>query len=94
MNGAEKSKYGHLSDGLSDQYALGNDQYPRTLQAAVDVMRKQKRGKDEVKSEKSSSNNDNNTETSGREKSFAQGVKRCYCCGACLLYTSPSPRDS
>ena len=49
MNGAKKSRYGHLIDGLSNQYALGNDQYPRTLQAAVDVMRRQKRNKEEVK---------------------------------------------
>ena len=79
MNGANKGRYSNLLDGLSNQYALGNDQYPRTLQAAIDVMRRQKRAfKDEKKGD---SKDVKIKEEETNESSFAQSVKRCYCCG-------------
>ena len=37
-----KRKYGELIHNLSIQYAIKNDQYPKTLKEAVDVMRKVK----------------------------------------------------
>ena len=80
MNGADKGRYGDLLDGLSNQYALGNDQYPRTLQGAIDVMRRQKRAfKDEKKGD---SKDVKIKEEETNESSFAQSVKRCYCCGS------------
>ena len=79
MNGADRARYGDLLDGLSNQYALGNDQYPRTLQAAIDVMRRQKRV---IKEEKKSGKDTKIKEEETNESSFAQNVKRCYCCGS------------
>ena len=42
MRGSEKWKYGELIHALSIQYAIKNGQYPKTLQEAVDVLRKVK----------------------------------------------------
>ena len=38
----DKIKYGKLIHDLSIQYAFNNNQYPKTLQEAVDVIRKEK----------------------------------------------------
>ena len=81
MHGADKARYGELLDGLSNQYALGNDQYPRTLQAAIDVMRRQKKVKEERKQD-GKGTDVKVKEEENRESSFAQAVKRCYCCGS------------
>ena len=40
MRGSDKRKYGELIHDLSIHYAIKNDQYPKTLQEAVDVMHK------------------------------------------------------
>ena len=40
MRGSDKRKYQELVHDFSVQYAIKNDQYPKTLQEAVDVMRK------------------------------------------------------
>ena len=42
MRGSDKRKYGELIHDLSIQYAINNDQYPKTLQEAVYVMREVK----------------------------------------------------
>ena len=42
MIGSDKVKYGELIHDLSIQYAIKNDQYPKTLLEAVDVMLKVK----------------------------------------------------
>ena len=80
MHGGDRARYGGLLDGLSDQYALGNDQYPRTLQGAIDVMRRQKKVKDDRSS--GNKNEEVKVKEENRESSFAQSVKRCYCCGS------------
>ena len=82
MANGDRSKYGQLIDGFSTQYALGNDQYPRTLQGAVDVMRRQKRLKSESRAESRNNSTSTGPNTTPVESSFAQGVKRCYCCGS------------
>ena len=38
LQGSDQSKYGSLMRGFISQYSLANDQYPKTLQAAVDVL--------------------------------------------------------
>ena len=42
MRGSDKRKYAELIHDFSIQYAIKNGQYPKTLQEAVDVMRKVK----------------------------------------------------
>ena len=38
MRGTDQNRYGSLMKGLSQQYSLGNDQYPKTITAATDVL--------------------------------------------------------
>ena len=38
LKGSDQSKYGSLYSGLSSQFALGNNQYPKTIQAATDIL--------------------------------------------------------
>ena len=93
MSNADKGKYGDLMDGFSTQYSLGNDQYPRTLQGAVDVMRKQRK-KSDVKNDKESNNVGTGTNNETKETSFAQSVKRCYCCGSTEHLANNCPERS
>ena len=55
MRGSDKRKYGELIHGLSIQYAIKNDKYPKTLQEEVYFMSKMK-----FKAEKN--NDKNNTQ--------------------------------
>ena len=42
VRGTDKRKYWELVHDFSIQYAFNNDQYPKTIQEEVDVMRKVK----------------------------------------------------
>ena len=42
LNGSDHSKYGTLINGLKTQFSLGNDQYPKTITAAIDVLSDQR----------------------------------------------------
>ena len=84
LRNCDRARYGTLIDDLSRTYALGVDQYPRTLQGAVDVLRKVKVDRKEKKKK------DNHNGSSGsqngesrRDTSFAQqrSERRCFVCG-------------
>ena len=95
MKGADQNKYGTLTKGLTSQFSMGNDQYPRTIQAATDILSnhkldakyyevKKKRREQQQKEKNKNNNND------GSEINLAQGRGRgngerppliCYCCG-------------
>ena len=65
LKGSDQSKYGSLCSGLSSQFALGNNQYPKDIQAATDILSSHKfdasyrdkasKGKDSSTRDKSSS---------------------------------------
>ncbi len=38
IRGCDQSKYGSLTRNFVSQYSLGNDQYPKTIQGAIDVL--------------------------------------------------------
>ena len=38
IRGCNRKKYGSLVKGLESQYALGQDQYPKTLKAGIDIL--------------------------------------------------------
>ena len=38
LRGSDQNKYGMLMKGFVSQYSLGNDQYPKTIQTATDVL--------------------------------------------------------
>ena len=56
--GSDQSKYGELIHAFSIQYAIKNSKYPKTIQEAVDVMRKVK-FKAEKNNDKSSTQKQN-----------------------------------
>eukprot|EP00980_Cylindrotheca_fusiformis_P021136 scaffold8120_cov73-Cylindrotheca_fusiformis.AAC.1 len=91
LKNSDRKRFGQLVDGFATQYALGNDQYPKTLIAAVDVMSKVKisRDRDWNRTENRNRNDGNGGNRGERQASFAQrGLqrtrtrRRCYCCGS------------
>ena len=86
--GCDKSKYGQLTKGFTDQYSMGHDQYPRDMEKVVDILtnhrydpayytQKQKRREQAAKDK-----NKNKTENEDDESpNFSQQEMRCFCCG-------------
>ena len=102
---ADTNKYGYVLENLKSQFTLKNDQYPKTLAAAIDTLSthridpkyyESQRKKRENQQKQSQSN-----ESTPKTASFAQQKKdvTCYCCGK-KGHTSPKctkhdeiPRD-
>ena len=91
---SDQRKYGSVIKGLHSQKALQNDQYPRTIIEANNVLSTHKF--DFIKQGSNNSQNDSNrTENANRREersteknddespalSFAQLEGKCYCCG-------------
>ena len=81
---ADQKKYGSLMTVLSTQHSLGNDQYPRNLSQATNVLSNHRH---DVGKGKPNNNNNKKKEEEEEDKahmplSFAQIEGRCYCCGA------------
>jgi hypothetical protein len=96
IENTDRSKYGSLVNGLSSQFALNNDQYPKDMEKATNVLsnhrfdqtyhdnRKKKRdsNKDKDKNKDRNKTDDNEEqEQQAPELSFAQMEGKCYCCG-------------
>ena len=97
LENCDKNKYGTIVNGLDSQQALGNDQYPKTVTAATEVLSnhkfdqayydaKKKRGNTRTRGNDTT---DQETATQeGQEQnsntlnlSFANIEGKCYCCG-------------
>jgi hypothetical protein len=91
LRGSDQRKYGSLLTGFVSQFSLGNDQYPKTIMTACDVLSNHKiddrfynmmkrKNNERQPTERLSSEND---ESSQASKSFAQqkSAMICYCCG-------------
>ena len=89
LKGSDQRKYGSLLKTLTQQYSLKNDQYPRTLRDALDVLqnhkfdsRPNKKADDKKENTKSDKSDKSDTPTPKSEASFAQSANKfCYCCG-------------
>ena len=89
LRNSDQAKYGSLMKGFISQYSLGNDQYPKTLTTAIDVLSQhkidakyyenQKARREKAQSDRNDRNECNND--SVHETSFAQRDLTCYCCG-------------
>ena len=89
LRSSDQAKYGTLMKGFISQYSLGNDQYPKTIATAIDVLsnhkidakyyENQKNKRDKSRSERSERSERTNDSTN--ESSFAQYDLTCYCCG-------------
>ena len=90
---SDKNKYGTLIKNLAQQQSLKNDQYPKTLKAAAEVLenhtwdQKYHDEKNKRKKQRERDTSDNNTQATmpssieDLEISFAQLQNACYCCG-------------
>jgi len=83
MQGADSSKYGSLMKGLVSQFSMKNDQYPRTMTNAVDVMAKHQFDQ-AFYDRKKAAQNRNSTDNKEREsKPQLAQMKVGYCCHIC-----------
>ena len=99
LENSDRMKYGSLIKGLLGQYTLGQDQYPKDIISATNIVsnhcfdetyneaRKKRREKD-----KTSTTQDNNQPEQNFDLSFAQMEGRFYCCGK-KGHKSPQCRD-
>ena len=95
LTNADQNKYGTLIQGLSSQFSLGQDQYPKTIEDANSVLSshqfdaayaaqlKKRKEKGKVSKDK------DKEEQEAPKMSFAQLKGRCYCCGK-LNHKSPN----
>lgn len=89
LENADQAKYGSILSGLSTQLTLKNDQYPKTITEANDVLSNHRFDttpspkKPAVKQPKDNKQSDDKSKEKEDELnlSFAQMEGRCYCCG-------------
>ncbi|KAL7573431.1 hypothetical protein ACA910_013750 [Epithemia clementina (nom. ined.)] len=85
MRNSDQAKYRSLTNGLVSQYSMENDQYPKTITAATDILANHRHDNFKKRSEHGKSKEQeelDNKNTATNETSFAQsGETKCYCCG-------------
>jgi hypothetical protein len=89
IKGSDQSKYGSLTKGFVSQFSLGNDQYPKTIQMATDVLSNHRLDPKFFENQKKSRERQNEPKGPPAEvdapgaTSFAQGKKDviCFICG-------------
>ena len=92
IRSSDQSKYGSLMTGLVSQFSMENNQYPKTIRAATDILsnhkhdrrESQKIKKDWSKSDKPDDETLSTITSNTNETSFAQGNNKsftCFCCG-------------
>jgi hypothetical protein len=88
IDNSDKSKYGSLTTGLQTQQSLGNNQYPKTITEANNVLSShrfdnvgKKSSEKPERSEKTKENEGNTKNEETPEMSFAMMEGKCYCCG-------------
>lgn len=92
LRNADQAKYGSLMKGFQTQFSLNNDQYPKTIMTATDVLSNHKLDAKHFEKQQKQRNRSRPPPRREREEgndnddaaSFAQSgeAKRCYCCGA------------
>jgi len=90
IKSSDDKKYKKLKETMSSQYSMKQDQYPKDIDDAVDILNAHKwdnsgkKKSQREKKEKSNKDDDTvSTITESTEMSFAQGQDAiiCYCCG-------------
>ena len=90
MQAAHYKQYGILLTNFATQYSLGNNQYPRTFNAALDVLsnhkldakyyKQRKRDKDQLKID--AKQEDTNPSLDAPSNAQKSKEYRCHCCGS------------
>ena len=86
LKAVDQTKYGSVISGLNSQFSLGNDQYPKTLTDAHNVISAHRwdpeyKKKTQKKKEDNSKRYNDKDKDKAPELSFAQMKNECYCCG-------------
>ena len=89
IHGSDQSKYGSLTRNFTSQYSLGNNQYPVTIETAVDVLQNHRFDPKYYENQKRHREQQNRDKPNGNDgagaASFAQKEKdkdvTCFCCG-------------
>jgi hypothetical protein len=86
---SDQAKYGTLNKGFVSQFSLGNDQYPKTIQTAVDVLSNHRldpkyyENREKQRKQRALERAQQRETTEAPATSFAQcqtGDLTCYCC--------------
>ena len=86
---SDQAKYQSLLTGLRSQYSLENDQYPKSVNSATDILsnhrhdnQNKQRGSSEYITKCENNIDKDNKNITTNETSFAQSTAiNCYCCG-------------
>ena len=86
ITNTDYARYGTLITGLSNQYALGNDQYPKTIVEATNVLSNHRYNKAYTEREVKRRANREKQKAEQQddelgEATFAQFENKCWCCG-------------
>ena len=95
LQGSDPTKYGSLLEGFQSQYSMGTDQYPRTLEVALDVLSNhkfdsryfeiQKRDRDQrqkkEKEQPQEAKKEESLTTSFVQNKDGKGLRLCFVCG-------------
>ena len=85
LDNSDKNKYGTLLSGLQTQQSLKNNQYPKSITEANNVLSNHRfDNASKSKNDYTSKSNENNSSTpkeEAPEMSFAMMEGKCYCCG-------------
>ena len=86
LKNSDQSKYGSLLNGLTSQYSMDNNQYPKMIMAASDILAYHKHDAKSAKQNRSGQakkDDEGGTGHANNETSFTQSGKKkfCYCCG-------------
>ena len=89
LENADQDKYGSILKNLNSQKSLGNDQYPKTIVEANNVMSNHKfdnaKSNNQQEKKKQTDRNQNKDKKEEEEEpitfSFMQMEGKCYCCG-------------
>ena len=96
LRNSDKKKYESIIDGMTSQFSMKNDQFPKSVTDTVDIMSNHKYDNKKATRPRTSSsggsnanNNRGNNATPSTGTSFAQNrTVTCYCCGR-QGHTSP-----
>ena len=86
LRNSDQAKYQSLMNGLISQYSMENDQYPKTITTAIDILANHRHDNSITKhawtTQKGKQNEDDDRSTTTNETSFVQsGGVMCHCCG-------------
>jgi hypothetical protein len=90
LRGCDQLEYGSLTRGLASQFSLGQDQYPKTIQAALDVLPNHRMNKtyydNQLKRNRDGSDKEQPASNSNEDAKASSFVRQgqemaCCCCG-------------